>query len=281
MTSNFIEIFKNIASNSDVLNDENAIFERIEEAFANREFKTHLQFIVNNKTKAISSAEALSRWEISADEIVSPGLYLPLIEKAGLSAKFDYYMFESVCAKLAQWKNTEFGSVTVSCNFSRITLSENAFIETVTAIADKYDFDRKNLLIEITESTMERNVEVALDNVVRAKELGFRIALDDVGSGYTSLICLCKYPVDVVKIDREVLLLASEARGKKLLLGIIALSHFLNLEVVCEGVETSEQNDLISNSDCDYIQGWYYFKALDEKKAEECAREYAEKLAKN
>ena len=86
---------------------------------------------------------------------------------------------------------------------------------------------------------------------------------------------LCEYPVDIVKLDREVLLLTQSEMGKKLFSGVISFLHSLNLKVVCEGVETEEQNVLACESECDYIQGWYYTKALPEDRAEEFAREYA------
>ena len=114
-------------------------------------------------------------------------------------------------------------------------------------------------------------------NIIKAKEYGFRIALDDIGSGYTSLINLCEYPIDVVKVDRCILLLSDKQRGEKLFSGIVSLAHNLNLEVVCEGVETEAQNDFVSKSDCDYIQGWYYSKPIDEIVAEDFAKEYISK----
>ena len=130
--------------------------------------------------------------------------------------------------------------------------------------------------IEITEDSLEKNLVIALDNILKVKELGFCIALDDIGRGYTSLINLCEYPIDVVKLDRDILLLSNKERGRKLFWGIISLAHYLNLKVVCEGVETEEQNTLVSQSDCDYIQGWYYSKALSESCAEEFAYKYME-----
>ena len=88
----------------------------------------------------------------------------------------------------------------------------------------------------------------------------YEIIRDDLGSGYTALANLCDYPIDVVKIDRGILLKTDTKRGKELFSGIVALAHSLNMPVICEGVETEEQNTLVSDSDCDYIQGWYYSK---------------------
>ena len=254
--------------------EEKKLVKKIEEGFKNHEFKMYLQFIVDNNTKQIVSAEALSRWETAPGEIVPPVKYIGLMEKYGLISKLDYYMFEKACEKLSKFKDTPFSELTVSCNFTRLTISEKDFPRKIKEIAGKYDFERGNLIIEITEDTVERNLADAKNNILIAKEEGFRIALDDIGSGYTSLISLCEYPIDVVKIDRGVLLLTDEERGKKLFLGIISLAHYLNLTVVCEGVETEEQNTLVSGSECDYIQGWYYSKALSEDKADEFIVEY-------
>ena len=253
---------------------EKILINKIRYGLKNKEFKMHLQFIVDNKTKRIVSGEALSRWETSEGEVIMPGKYIGVMEKSGLITKFDYYMFESVCDKLSKWADTDFKELTISCNFTRITISEKDFVTKIKNIADRYEFDRSKLIMEITEDSIEKNLDVARNNIIKAKELGFHIALDDIGSGYTSLISLGEYPIDIVKIDREVLLLSEKESGKKLFLGIISLIHNLNLKVVCEGVETEEQNTLVSESDCDYIQGWYYSKALPESNAEEFYKEY-------
>lgn len=277
MSNKLIEFFKNIASDKTRASSEKEFLKKIEYGLKNDEFKMYLQFIVDNKTKDVVSAEALSRWENAAGEIIPPMEYIGVMEKSGLIAQLDYFMFERACRKLSQWKDGELSDLAISCNFTRITISEKDFVEKIKSIANEYEFDRKKLLIEITEDSIEKNLKIAMNNILRVKELGFRIALDDIGSGYTSLASLCEYPIDVVKIDRYILLLANEERGKKLFLGVISLAHDLNLKVVCEGVETEEQNQLVTESSCDYIQGWYYSKALPESEAEAFANEYRQK----
>ena len=278
MSNNFKGFFKTIASTKAPKISEKKLLKKIENGFENQEFKMYLQFIADNKNKALVSAETLSRWETASGEVIFPGNYIGLMERSGLIVKFDYYMFEKVCKKLSEWKDTEFSDYTISCNITRITISEKDFVEKIEKIANKYDFDRSKLLIEITEDSMEKNLVVAMYNIVKVKELGFRIALDDIGSGNTSLVSLCEYPIDVVKIDRAITLLTDTEKGKKLFLGMVSLAHYLNLKVVCEGVETEVQNNLVSESDCDYIQGWYYSKALPEDKAEEFAKDYMKKI---
>lgn len=278
MSYKFGEIFKKSCIRGKTHLSERKLLKNIRKGFENQEFKMYLQFIVDSKEGKISSAETLSRWVNSSGEVVFPGTYIGIMEKSGLITRFDYYMFEKVCQKLSQWKDSKLSDVSLSCNLTRITISEEDFAEKIEEISNKYDFDKSKLVIEITEDSIEKNLVVAMFNIIKIKKLGFRIALDDIGSGYTSLVSLCEYPIDVVKIDREILLLAATEKGKKLLQGIVSLAHYLNLKVVCEGVETEEQNKLVTESECDYIQGWYYSKALPESKVEEFVQDYMNKI---
>ena len=250
----------------------------IENGLKTDEFKMYLQFTVDNKTKEIVSAEALSRWVPADNVLIFPGKYIGIMEESGLITTLDYLMFEKACEKLSEWAGTEFDGITISCNFTRITISETGFAAKIKEIADRYTFDREKLIMEITEDSIEKNLETAKSNLVAAKALGFTAALDDIGSGYTSLRNICDYPIDLVKLDRAMLLLTDTERGKKLFQGIISLMHLLDLKVVCEGVETEEQNTFVNASDCDYIQGWYYSTALSEEKAEAFAKEYMSNL---
>lgn len=236
-------------------------------ALENKEFKMYLQFIVDNKTKRIVSAEALSRW-VKDGEVIGPGEYINVMETSGLISKHDFYMFSLACAQLEKWRNTPYSDIVISCNFTRLTLSEEDFIDNLLEIADEYTFDRTKLAIEITEDAIEKNMETAMRNMRRCKDLDFLIYLDDLGSGHTSLLNLCDYPIDVVKIDRDVLLKTDTKRGRDLFSGIVALAHSLGIKAIVEGVETEEQNDLVSLSDCDYVQGWYYSKPLPIERSE-------------
>lgn len=244
--------------------EEKQVLESILRGFENNEFKMHLQFTVDNKSKKIVSAEALSRWENPEKGMLLPGKYIETLLNTGLISKHDFYMFDCVCRQLEKWHGTEYEDINISCNFTRITLSEDDFIENIIRISDKYNFDKTKVIIEMTEDAIEKNREKAMKNVRACKNLGFSIALDDMGNGYTSLVNLCDYPIDIVKIDRDILLKTNNERGKSLFHGIIALAHSLGLKVVCEGVETNEHNNFVSETNCDFIQGWYYSKVLPE-----------------
>jgi EAL domain-containing protein (putative c-di-GMP-specific phosphodiesterase class I) len=250
----------------------------IDRGLQNDEFKMYLQFIVDNKTKRIVSAEALSRWETADGQVLLPGKYIGAMQSSGLITKLDYQMFEKACRKLNEWTGTEFDGISISCNFTRLTISETDFADKIKAIAARYPFDRHKLIMEITEDSMEKNFEVAKSNLFAAKALGFTVALDDVGSGYAALRNICDFPIDLAKIDRALLLLTDTERGKRLFHGIVSLMHFLDLKLVCEGVETEEQNAFVGASECDFVQGWYYSTAHAEDWAENFAREYLSRL---
>ncbi len=264
---------KNQYVNDDACSEKKTV-ENILKGIENGEFKMYLQFVVENKTEKIVAAEALSRWEHPQKGVVGPGSYIGHMERSGLISKHDFYMFELVCRQLEKWNGTDYKDISISCNFTRITLSEEDCIEKLKTISDGYKFDKSKLVIEITEDAIEKDRETAKRNVRLCKELGFKIYLDDLGSGYTSLANLCDYPIDVVKIDRDILLKTDTKRGRDLFSGIIALAHNLDMSVICEGVETEEQNSLVSQSECDFIQGWYYSKPIPLNECETFIKEY-------
>ena len=124
------------------------------------------------------------------------------------------------------------------------------------------------LFIEITVVSLSCDIDILKENIQKCKELGFLIALDDIGSGYSALADLYNYPIDIVKVERDIVCRAMEPNEKMLLDGLIRLAHSMNMKVLCEGVETAEQNDIILNTECEYIQGFFYSRALPPKESE-------------
>lgn len=237
------------------------------DALQNREFLMFLQFIVRGKDGRICGAEAVSRWDHPQKGLLYPGSYIELMESEGTIAELDFYIFEEACRQLEQWQ-AESRDLILSCNFARITIGRETFVQRIQDIAARYTFDRGHLVMEITEDAMESNKQTAFDNISRCKEMGYRIALDDAGSGYTSFADLRDYPIDVVKIDRSILNAAVTRRGAALLRGITALVHNLDMAVLCEGAETKAQAELLREMGCDYIQGYYFYRPLPLKEAE-------------
>ena len=242
------------------------------DALQNREFQMFLQFIVAARDGRIISAESLSRWNHPQKGLLRPGSYIELMEEENTIAQLDFYIFEEACRQLECWAK-EGRAISISCNFTRITINHENFLSTIQNVAGKYFFDHQKLIIEITEDVMEIDKENAFDNISGCKRMGFRIALDDAGSGYTSFSDLRDYPIDIVKIDRSILTSAVDEKGISLLKGMIMLVHTMGMEVLCEGVETGQQVELLRQLQCDYMQGYYFFRPLPKEEAEQVMNE--------
>lgn len=236
-------------------------------ALQNREFQMFLQFVVDGKDGNICGAEAVSRWDHPQRGLLFPGSYIELMESEGTIAELDFYIFEETCRLLEQWKRKDC-PLAISCNFSRRTIEREDFVRRIREISESHEFDRRCLVLEITEEAMGNNREAVYASVCQCREMGFFIVLDDMGGGYTSFADLRDYPIDIVKIDRSILNAAVTRRGEALLSGIVALLHNLEMKVLCEGAETQPQADLLRRIGCDYIQGYYFYRPLPLEEAE-------------
>ena len=235
---------------------------KISSALENKEFQIYLQFVYDVGTKKFRGAEVLSRWHSRDEGVLSPSHYIADMKTAGMVDKLDFYIFEKTCELLSTWKGTTLERIQLSCNFTRTTLSLPTFSESFERILGKFDFSPEDLLIEITEDSLVDDSAVAYQNVLAIKKLGCRIALDDFGSGYTSFRDLCEYPVDVIKVDRDIVTRSSSARGYAVLVSIIQMAHALGIRVLCEGIETENENKRAIDAECDYIQGFMYSRVL-------------------
>jgi len=237
------------------------------EAIQKQEFRMYLQFVISGADGQIIGAEALSRWDHPQKGLLYPGSYVRLMEADKTVSALDFYIFEEACKQLERWQGDK-RQMSISCNFARVSIDHADFIPQLQRIVSQYHFKHDRLVIEITEDSMEGNKEVAFANISKCKELGFRIALDDAGSGYTSFSDLRDYPIDIVKIDRSILNAAVNQRGVSLLKGMISLIHNMQMEALCEGVETSAQSILLRQLGCDYMQGYYFYRALPKEEAD-------------
>lgn len=251
-------------SNKELLNGETErkqLFASLCDAMEQGQFKLFLQCIVKGESGEICGAEALSRWEHPERGLVNPGEYIPLLEREGKISDLDFYMLEKTCAQLEYWEKK--GQMFyISCNLTRVTISREDFIQQIERLMNKYVFERSRLILELTEDTLETNKSIAFYNIAKCKEMGLRIALDDVGDGYTFFSDLRDYPIDIVKIDSSILGNAINEKGFALLKGMITLVHNLGIDVLCEGVETERQYEMLQEMGCDYMQGFYFYRAV-------------------
>lgn len=241
----------------------------IADAIANREIKMYLQFVINPYTKQIVGAEALSRWHSKKEGVIMPSQYIEDMRNLGLIEDLDFYIFEEVCKTFCEWRKEFPGDLWISCNFTRTSFLSPDFYRRLEDIAGKYDFPRRLLVIEITEDSLVEKSDVIHKNISDCKKRGYRFALDDFGSGYSSFNDLYEYPVDIIKIDRRIISQSVTERGSALLKGISALVHSFDIAVLCEGVETEDEFKMAKSVGCEYVQGFYSSRVLpyDEAKA--------------
>ena len=247
-----------------------------DKALQERQFKVFYQpkFSIEDEPK-LRSAEALVRWIHPEMGMVSPGVFIPLLEQNGLIEKLDKYVWEEAARQESEWKARYGIPVPVSVNVSRIDLYDPHLVQTFSAILEKYGLDFSEYLLEITESAYSSDMAQMLDVINRLKVAGFRIEMDDFGSGYSSLTRLTDMPIDVIKLDMAFIRgMEKDKKKRDLVEMVISLSKRLNAIVVAEGVELEEHFNILKDLGCDIAQGYYFSKPVP---AEEFVRFIEEK----
>lgn len=232
-------------------------------ALAEGQFTFYLQPIYDAVTEVPASAEALVRWIHPERGMISPGDFIPLFERNGFIMKLDYYIWEGVCKYLSEAVKQGEPVVPVSVNVSRVDMFQVDLCERIVNLVDRYGLEHRLMKFEITESAYMDDSSQLLDIIENLQKNGFKVLMDDFGSGYSSLNMLKDASVDILKIDMRFLeSFGEESRGSNVLDGIISMAKVLNMQVVAEGVETLEQLNFLKNTGCDLIQGYYFSKPL-------------------
>lgn len=242
------------------LHKKQSIEENMYRAASNNEFVMFLQPKYCISTNKIIGAEALARWIHPERGMVSPAEFIPIFEQNGFIIKLDRIIWESACRKIRQWIDSGVEPVPISVNVSREYLTSCDVVEIVTELVKKYDIPTRLLELEITETMDNPDVR---DVVKRFKDCGFTMLMDDFGSGYSSLNMLKTTQFDVLKIDRGFFSEFMESdRGRKIISHTISMSQDIGLDIIAEGVETSEQAQFLSECGCDAAQGFLYSRPV-------------------
>lgn len=233
------------------------------EALKRREFECYLQPKYGLRSRNIEGAEALIRWNSKEFGFIPPGEFIPIAEKNGFVVELDFFILEEVCRTMRRWLDDGKKSVVISVNQSRLHLNYDDYIWRLREIVDKYEIPYENIELELTESVFTENAEKLLKIMHKLHEIGFKLSLDDFGSGYSSLNMLKDMPVDVVKIDKEFFSdTMNTEKGRAVISTVVDLAQNLNMEVISEGVETREQVDFLTEIHCGMVQGYYFAKPL-------------------
>jgi diguanylate cyclase (GGDEF)-like protein/PAS domain S-box-containing protein len=215
------------------------------------------QPIVDTRTDTIIAVEALVRWHHPTRGLLPPAAFLPIAEDAGLMDDVGRHILERACRQAAQWNAGVAPNLAVSVNVSPSQLTGDTIVEDVARAIGNAGLTPPSLVLEITETAMMRDTDVARRNLLALDSLGVGLALDDFGTGYSSLTYLQQFPIDVVKIDKSfVASLGQRTRRPSLAPAIIQLAQTLDLVPVAEGVETRDQLIELRNLGCDLVQGF-------------------------
>jgi diguanylate cyclase (GGDEF) domain len=240
-----------------------------EPALQKGEFVMYLQPQVN-RDGAAKGAEALVRWAHPSRGILTPYAFIDILENAGLIYKLDLYIWEKAAQKLAEWKEKGYGSYHISVNISTKDFYIIDIYETFTGLINKYGIAASNLHLEITETTLMTDFEKNMNIIHKLQNVGFRVEIDDFGSGYSSLNMLKDISADVLKIDMGFLRKSeNEVKGQDILESIITLAGKIGMDVITEGVETKKQLDMLTMMGCHEFQGYYFSKPVPVSEFEE------------
>lgn len=242
--------------------EEKRIEDEMYDALTDRQFKVYYQPKINLKTGELSGAEALVRWEHPVLGVLRPSEFIPIFEKNGFITKLDRYVFEELCCNMREWLDKGCHVVPMSVNVSRLHFKRMDFVERYKSIKEKYLIPDGLVEIEITESVVF-GYSINIVSVMKDfKRNGFKISMDDFGSGYSSLGLLKDMPIDTLKLDRVFLKDMEDYNSQIIISNIISLAQKLNLTVVSEGVENQLQVNFLREAGCDMAQGYIFAKPM-------------------
>ena len=244
----------------------------LNQAITNEEFKLVYQPIICLKTGMLKGFEALVRWQSPTRGFVSPGAFIPVAEETGLIVPMGAWILTTACKQMQTWRESypNADSVVMSVNLSSKQFAQADLITQVQEALITTGLDGANLKLEITESMVMEDVESTIALLHELKELKIKISMDDFGTGFSSFSYLHRFPIDTLKIDRS--FVSNMSQGKKnqdIVNTIVILAHGLDLDVIAEGIETREEQDILYRFDCEYGQGYFFAKPLPPEDATE------------
>ena len=243
----------------------------INQAFDNNEFCFYLQPKCNAETGAIVGAEALVRWNHPEYGLVSPGEFIPLLERESMVTRFDLFIWRSVCEMLSRWDGEGRNLVPVSVNVSMTDIEAIDVARVLGDLLDRFSIDARLLQVEITESAIAHNMDVVEETIRDLHARGIAVLMDDFGSAYSSLNMLKDIKVDAIKLDMKFVDLNADnaAKGLKIIESVIDMAYQLRLLIIAEGAQTAEQVSKLRELGCMYIQGYYFYRPLTVGKMED------------
>jgi len=242
----------------------------LRKALERNEFTLHYQPQIELQTGDITGFEALLRWDHPELGLVSPGEFIPLLEETGLIVRVGEWVLRAACEQNKLWHNAGLGPFRMSVNLSGRQLGESNLAGSVAGILERIGLDPTLLELEITESAIMSNTQMAGETLDALHAKGISLAVDDFGTGYSSLSYLKRFPINTLKIDRSFVRdVPGDADDVELVKTIIAMAHSLKLEVIAEGVEHTDQLIFLRDQGCMVMQGFLFSRPLPVEDIEE------------
>ena len=254
-TSNNIN--KDLASTSTNITKEN----NLKNALENNEFELYYQPIVNIPQGTIAGCEALIRWNSPTLGFTPPDQFISLAEKTGLIIPMGKWITEQACAAASEFRKHH--DIYMSINLSAVQFGADSFMMDIKNAVKAANIDNNCIKLEITESILMSNPDLAESSLNKLKEAGFSIAIDDFGTGYSSFSYLHRFPIDTLKIDQSfVNAMFSNERSMEIVRTISLLAKNLNMKIIAEGIEEKNESQQLDNFGCDYGQGYMYSRPV-------------------
>lgn len=246
----------------------------IPRALSQKEFQVYFQPKIDTDTLSLIGAEALVRWQKADGAFVYPDEFIPLIERSGQIVEVDYYVYRQVFSFLADRLKEGKRVVPISVNVSRVHLNRMHILEYVKELLEEFQVPCSLVEFELTESIYLEDTERALELIKGLHKMGFKISMDDFGSGYSSLNLLSKLPIDIIKLDRVFLKEGEMQENDRIIIScVVDMAKRLKITSLCEGVETQEQCNYLKEVGCQMQQGFYFSRPIPQEVFEKLLEE--------
>ncbi len=233
-------------------------------AFSNNKLSMAFQPQMNCKTGKVGGLEVLMRWQNADKGAVSPAVFIALAEETGLIVPMGNWIMKTACEQYVRWKEKGIAPDYLAVNVSTRQFRAKNFIGTVQEVLNSTGMSSKNLELELTESMLMEDQQFAIKMLQDLRDLGLKISIDDFGTGYSSLSYLKKFPLNNLKVDQSFVKdIMDNEDDASIVKAIVDLGHTLNMQVIAEGVESEEQQELLKQYGVDYIQGYYFSKPMN------------------
>ena len=232
-------------------------------ALERNEFVVYYQPQINAHTRQIVCAEALVRWDHPDKGRISPYIFIPIAEATGLIQGIGEWVLEKSCEQLKSWHKLGLDSIRIAVNLSARQFNQINLSEWLTDLFQRHQIDPNKIELELTESTLVDDIPRSIEQLHQLKSVGIKVAMDDFGTGYSSLSYLQQFPFDILKIDQcFIRKIDQNPKNAAIAQAIITMAHQLNLRVVAEGVETTEELTFVHENNCDEIQGYFFSEPI-------------------